>query len=339
MKSWTYERAGVPHLKGDATYNRKIASLIRSTHIPGVCGSTLGFASLFDLKKTGIKDPLLVASTDGVGTKLELARLLGKHDTVGIDLVAMCVNDLITSGARPILFLDYYATGKFQAEIISEVLKGVVEGCRQAGCALVGGETAIMPGFYSAATQKGSAQYDMAGFSVGVVDRKKVVTGKTVKAGDVVLGIQSSGFHSNGYSLLRKVFSEARLKGPLGKMLLTPTLIYVRPVLALLQQLPVKGIVNITGGGFYDNLPRVMPKGLGASIDKRAWRVPDIFRVAQKAGKISEHEMYKTFNMGIGMVVILDDREAKRAQKILQRFHLNSWVIGQIVKQNGVQIA
>ena len=336
MSPWTYEKAGVPHLKGDPVYNRKIAGLIRSTHVPGVCGDTLGFSSLFDLKKTGIQDPLLVASTDGVGTKLELARLLGKHDTIGIDLVAMCVNDLITSGAQPLFFLDYYASGKFQPEIIGEVLKGVVEGCRQSGCALVGGETAIMPGFYIDRQAMQAAQYDVAGFSVGAVDRKKVVTGKTIRGGDILLGIQSSGFHSNGYSLLRKIFSEKELRGPIGRKLLTPTLLYVRPVMKLVKALTVKGIVNITGGGFYDNLPRVIPKGLGAAIDPTSWKVPAIFRTAQKAGMISDHEMYKTFNMGIGMVVILDKRFAKRAQQILKGFKLDSCVIGKITKQKGI---
>ncbi len=339
MSAWTYEKAGVPHLKGDPAYNRKIAGLIRSTHTPGVCGDTLGFASLFDLKKTGIKDPLLVASTDGVGTKLELARLLDKHDTIGIDLVAMCVNDLITSGARPLFFLDYYASGKFQTHVIGEVLKGVTEGCRQSGCALVGGETAIMPGFYTDKKKTLAAQYDVAGFSVGAVDRKKVVTGKKIKAGDVILGIQSSGFHSNGYSLLRKIFSEKELRGNVGRKLLTPTIIYVKPVLALVQQLPVKGIVNITGGGFYDNLPRVIPKGLGASLDRNSWEVPEIFRVAQKAGGISDHEMYKTFNMGVGMVVILEKRHVQSAQKVLKSFKLSSWVVGKITKQSGVTVA
>lgn len=339
MNAWTYEKAGVPHLKGDSAYNRKISGLIRSTHVPGVCGDTLGFASLFDLKKTGIKDPLLVASTDGVGTKLELARLLGHHDTIGIDLVAMCVNDLITSGARPLFFLDYYAAGKFQTNVIGEVLKGVTQGCRQAGCALVGGETAIMPGFYTDKKAALAAQYDVAGFSVGAVDRKKVVTGKSIKAGDIILGIQSSGFHSNGYSLIRKIFSEKELRGSVGRRLLTPTIIYVKPVLALLKKLLLKGIVNITGGGFYDNLPRVIPKGLGAAIDRDSWKVPEIFRIAQKAGGISDHEMYKTFNMGVGMVVILGKGHVFSAQRILKSFKLNSWVIGKITKQSGVSVS
>ena len=339
MSAWTYEKAGVPHLKGDPSYNRKIAGLIRSTHTPGVCGDTLGFASLFDLKKTGIKDPLLVASTDGVGTKLELARLLGQHGTIGIDLVAMCVNDLITSGARPLFFLDYFASGKFQTNVIGEVLKGVTEGCQQSGCALVGGETAIMPGFYTDKKTALAAQYDMAGFSVGAVDRKKVVTGKKIRTGDIILGIQSSGFHSNGYSLLRKIFSEKELSGPLGRKLLTPTFIYVKPVLALVKKIPVRGIVNITGGGFYDNLPRVIPKGLGARIARNSWKVPEIFRIAQKAGGISDHEMYKTFNMGVGMVVILEKRHVRSAQKVLKSFRLDSWAIGEIVRSSGVTVA
>ncbi len=339
MSAWTYEKAGVPHLKGDPAYNRKIAGWIRSTRVPGVCGDMLGFASLFDLRKAGIKDPLLVASTDGVGTKLELARLLGKHDTIGIDLVAMCVNDLITSGARPLFFLDYYAAGKFQTRVIEEVLKGITEGCRRAGCALAGGETAIMPGFYSDKKKALAAQYDVAGFSVGAVDRKKVVTGKKIKAGDILLGIQSSGFHSNGYSLIRKIFSEKELSGPLGRRLLTPTLIYVKPVLALVKKIAVRGIVHITGGGFYDNLPRVIPKGLGARVNRDSWKVPEIFRIAQKSGGISEREMHKTFNMGIGMVVILEKRHGGAAQKILKASKLNSWAIGKITKEIGVTIA
>ncbi|HOE68667.1 MAG TPA: phosphoribosylformylglycinamidine cyclo-ligase [Candidatus Omnitrophota bacterium] len=337
-KRWTYERAGVPHLKGDAAYNRKIAGLIRSTHVSGVMGNTLGFASLFDLKKSGIRDPLLVASTDGVGTKLELARLIGKHDTIGIDLVAMCVNDLICCGAKPLFFLDYYATGKFEPRTVGEVLKGVTDGCRQAGCALVGGETAIMPGFYGDRRAGQSAQYDIAGFSVGAVDRKKIVSGAAIREGDIVLGIQSSGFHSNGYSLVRRVFSEKELKGMIGRELLTPTIIYVKPVLKVLEKVRLKGIVNITGGAFYDNLPRVMPKGLTALIDSHAWEIPFIFRRAQKAGNISDFDMFKTFNMGIGMTLILGTRDVTKAQALLKTFRLKSWPIGKIVKGHKVEV-
>ena len=290
------------------------------------------------LKKSGIKDPLLVASTDGVGTKLELARLRGEHGTIGVDLVAMCVNDLITCGAQPLFFLDYYATGKFQPKVVGEVLKGITDGCRQAGCALVGGETAIMPGFYGDKKTGQAAQYDLAGFSVGAVDRKKVISGAKIKKGDVILGIESSGFHSNGYSLLRKVFSEKDLKGPIGKELLKPTIIYVRPVMELARKLPIKGLVNITGGGFYDNLPRVIPQGLTATIDSAAWPVPNIFRVAQRAGNISDYDMFRTFNMGIGMVAILAKQHVRAAQKILQRFKLKAGPMGLVTKGKEVEI-
>ena len=333
MKKWTYEKAGVPHLKGDAGYNSKISKLVRSTRVPGVMGSATGFAALFDLKKSGVRDPLLVASTDGVGTKLEIARLQKKHDTIGLDLVAMCVNDLITCGAKPLFFLDYFATGKFNPKITGEVLKGIANGCKQAGSALIGGETAIMPGFY-AGHEKGAGQYDLAGFSVGVVDRKKVLDGSKIQKGDILLGLAASGFHSNGYSLLRKLFTEKQLKGPIGRELLKPTVIYVKPILKLLAQCNLHGIVNITGGGFYDNLPRVIPKGLGATILMSAWSRPKVFNLVQDSGNISLFEMARTFNMGIGMVVILKQREVSKAQRILKHMKVRSWPIGEIVKSN-----
>ena len=339
-KNWTYEEAGVPHLKGDPSYNRSIVKLIRSTHVPGVLGSATGFAALFDFKKAGVKDPLLVSSTDGVGTKLEIARLQGRHDTIGIDLVAMCVNDLITCGGKPIFFLDYFATGKFDEAVTAEVLKGIAHGCRQAGCALVGGETAIMPGFYSVPGHgdNGAPQYDLAGFSVGVVDRRKVLTGKTIKPGDVILGLASSGFHSNGYSLLRKIFSKSELRGKIGKELLTPTKIYVKPILSLLAALPVKGIVNITGGGFIDNLPRVIPAPFGATILTDAWARPKIFDLVRDSGNISASEMARTFNLGIGMVVILEKHHAERAGRLLHKMHIPSWIIGEVTKRNSVEV-
>lgn len=340
MKSWTYEKAGVPHLKGDVGYNRKISRLIASTRIPGVSGSPTGFAALFDLRKADCRDPLLVASTDGVGTKLEIAGFQNRHDTIGIDLVAMCVNDIITCGARPIFFLDYFATGKFDAGVTAEVLKGVVRGCRMAGCALVGGETAIMPGFYSVSSKSGHSQYDIAGFSVGVVERKRVVSGSQTTPGDVLLGLASSGFHSNGYSLLRKVFSESQLRGRIGRELLTPTRIYVKPVLKILRTIPLAGIVNITGGGFYDNLPRVIPAGCGALIQSKTWPVPKVFNLAKNFGNISDFEMMRTFNMGIGMVLILKSRYVSKAQTILKGFRIPSWVIGKVVggKKNNARI-
>lgn len=329
MTALTYEKAGVPHLKGDPGYNRKIASLIRSTRVPGVMGSALGFAALFDPKKTGIRDPLLVASTDGVGTKLEIAGLQGKHDTIGLDLVAMCVNDLITCGGRPAFFLDYFATGRFEPKVTEEVLKGIVQGCREAGCALIGGETAIMPGFYSV-HEKGASQYDVTGFSVGVVDRKKMVTGDTIRAGDVLLGLASTGFHSNGYSLLRKVFSQQQLSGAVGKELLTPTRIYVKPVLSVLKAVKLRGIVNITGGGFPDNLPRVIPEGLGAVIDAGSWPRAKLFQTVQDSGNIPTLEMFRTFNMGIGMVLVMRKQDVGASQTILKKFKIPSWIIGEI---------
>jgi len=341
MKSWTYEKAGVPHLKGDPTFNRKIAKLIHSTRIPGVLGNPTGFAALFDVTKTvKTKNPLLVSSTDGVGTKLEIARLQGRHNTVGIDLVAMCVNDIITCGARPLFFLDYFATGKFEPRITEEVLKGITAGCREAGCALVGGETAIMPGFYEAkeGRREKAPQYDLAGFAVGVVDRRRIVDGKKIQRGDVLLGLASSGFHSNGFSLLRKIFSKAELQGPLGKKLLVPTRIYVRPVLRLLESIPLAGIVNITGGGFIDNLPRVMPAGLGVKIKRGSWPQPKLFDLVKDSGNISNFEMARTFNLGIGMVLILKKAFIKKAQAILTTMKLNSWVIGEIIQGNAVEI-
>lgn len=328
----TYARAGVPHLKGDPVYNRQIARLINRSRIPGVLGKPGGFSSLFDLRKTGFQDPLLVSTTDGVGTKLELARLLGKHDTIGIDLVAMCANDLITTGARPLFFLDYFATGKFKPTVMAQVLQGIVQGCREAGCALVGGETAIMPGFY------GDSKYDLAGFAVGVVERRSLIDGRRISAGDCLLGLASSGFHSNGYSLLRKIFKEKELKSPLGHAFLTPTRIYVRPVLEILKSVPIRGIANITGGAFYDNLPRVLPRGLGARIDSSRWPRPKLFDRVARRGNISFFEMFRTFNMGIGMILFLRQKQIGSAQNILRRFRISNWEIGEVVRGRGVEI-
>lgn len=328
----TYKKAGVPHLKGNPLYNLQIASLIQQSRIPGVVGKPGGFSSLFDLKKTGVHDPILVSTTDGVGTKLELARLLGHHDTIGIDLVAMCVNDLITTGARPLFFLDYFATGKFRPAVTTEVLKGIIRGCREAGCALVGGETAVMPGFY------GDSRYDLAGFAVGIVERNRLVDGRKIKAGDRLLGLASSGFHSNGYSLLRKIFSHPELKDSVGDELLIPTRIYVKPILEVLKKRDVRGIANITGGAFYDNLPRVLPKGFGALIDSSSWPQPKLFDVVRDRGNISAFEMFRTFNMGIGMILIQPAGEVSAAQKILSRFKIPSWEIGAVTQGKGVRI-
>lgn len=338
-KNWTYEKAGVPHLKGDAGYNREISDMIGSTKIAGMMGGATGFAACFDLPRLKIKDPILVSSTDGVGTKLEVARLQGKHDSVGIDLVAMCVNDIITTGAQPLFFLDYFATGKFQPDITRAVLKGIVRGCRESGCALVGGETAIMPGFYQHHDSSNFSQYDLAGFSVGVVERKKMITGQLIHEGDAVLGIESSGFHSNGFSLLRKIFSEQQLKGEWGKKLLTPTRIYVRAITTMLRTVPILGIANITGGGFIDNLPRILPARLGVRIKNGSWPVPDIFEAVRALGGINEREMMRTFNQGIGMAIIVKKRHVANAQNILKKFNYPSWEIGTVVKGEGVEIA
>ncbi len=332
MAALTYEKAGVPHLKGDPAYNREIARLIKSSRIPGVAGNPGGFSSLFDLGQLKYRNPMLVTTTDGVGTKLEIARLLAKHDTIGVDLVAMCVNDLITTGAKPLVFLDYFATGKFDPSVTREVLKGIVRGCRDAGCALTGGETAVMPGFY------GDSKYDLAGFAVGAVEKNKVIDGKKIKTGDRLLGLASSGFHSNGYSLLRKIFSEDELRGETGKELLTPTRIYVKPVLEILKKVPVRGIVNITGGAFYDNLPRVMPPGLAAAVDSSRWPQPKLFDVVRERGNISNFEMFRTFNMGVGLILILEKKAVAPAEKILKQFRILNWEIGEVIRGKKVEV-
>jgi len=337
MSVRTYEKAGVPNLKGDIRYNKKISKLVSKTRIPGVLGSSTGFASLFDVKKCGLRDPLLVSSTDGVGTKLEIARLQGCHHTIGIDLVAMCVNDILTCGAKPILFLDYYASGKFDSRVTEQVLRGVAAGCREARCALVGGETAIMPGFYHV-PKNGDVQYDLAGFAVGVVERHQVIDGSKMRQGDVLLGIASSGFHSNGFSLLRKIFSEKDLKGKIGKMLLTPTRIYVRSVERILESISVKGIAHITGGGLKENLNRIIPVGLGAQIRLDAWPQPKLFSFVKDYGSISNSEMAKTFNLGIGLVLVLRGSDLSKVCNTLKRMKLPSWPIGEIVRGKGVNI-
>ena len=323
--------AGVPHLKGDPAYNQILARLARSTQ-NSAAGGFGGFSALIDLKKFHFRDPLLVSTTDGVGTKLELARLLGKHGTIGIDLVAMCVNDLITSGARPIFFLDYFASGVFDRKTTIKVISGIAQGCREAGCALVGGETAIMPDYY------GDSKYDLAGFAVGLVERSKVIDGRSVRVGDVLLGLASSGFHSNGYSLLRKVFGKRELSGAIGRRLLTPTRIYVKPVLDLIQEVRVGAIAHITGGGFRDNLPRVLPKGLGVRIIRKSWTIDPLFFEVQKRSGYSDEQMHHTFNMGIGMVLVLKRVDVPQARLTLKRHGINSWPIGTVEKGKGVRI-
>ena len=300
-----------------------------------------GFGGLFPLDMTGMKEPVLVSGTDGVGTKLRIAQLLDKHDTIGIDCVAMCVNDIICCGAKPLLFLDYIACGRNVPERIAEIVGGVAEGCVQAGCALVGGETAEHPGTMA------EDDYDLAGFSVGIVDKSKVIDNSRMQAGDVMIALPSSGVHSNGFSLVRKVFDveHCDLKAPveelhgasLGETLLAPTRIYVKPVLAVMKEVTVKGISHITGGGFYENMPRSIPKGLGVKIEKSAVRVPPIFPLIQKRGNISEHDMFNTFNMGVGMSVVVAKEDAARAVELFRANGEDAYILGTIVEsEDGV---
>jgi len=332
MKKVSYKTAGVDIDKANALIG-KIARLVGTTRVKGSMDPIGGFGAFFDPAKAGMKDPLLVASTDGVGTKLKIAQVTGKHDTVGIDLVAMCVNDCLCSGARPLFFLDYFATGKLEGKVWSAVIKGIVTGCREAGCALIGGETAEMPGMYA------KGEYDLAGFTVGAVARKDVIDGRKVKAGDAVLGIASSGLHSNGYSLVRKIFSAKEIKKH-KNLLLRPTHIYVKPFLKVASKVRVKAAANITGGGFYDNIPRALPRGTRAVIDRSSWKVPRVFGIIREKADIAGKELYRTFNMGIGMVLVLSKKDAQAAQKILKKdFKLDSWIIGRIEKgKRGVNI-
>ena len=331
--SAAYAEAGV-----DITAGYKAVELMKShiasTRTPGVCSDIGGFGGLFSLDLTGMTHPILVSGTDGVGTKLKLAFLMDKHDTVGIDCVAMCVNDIICGGAKPLFFLDYIACGKNVPERIADIVMGVCEGCVQAGAALIGGETAEMPGFYPA------DEYDLAGYSTGIVDRDKIIDNQTMAAGDVVIALPSSGVHSNGFSLVRKVFDveNCDLTAPveelggrsLGETLLTPTKIYVKPVLALLEKIPVKGISHITGGGFYENIPRSIPEGLGAVIDRQAVRVLPIFQLIAKVGHISERDMFNTFNMGVGMSLVVAKEDVDTALAILRENGEDAYVIGRI---------
>ena len=309
---------------------------VERTNIPGVVSGIGGFGGLFAPDVKGMEEPVLVSGTDGVGTKQRIAQIMDKHDTVGIDCVAMCVNDIICCGAKPIFFLDYIAIGKNEPEKVAELVKGVAEGCVQAGCALIGGETAEHPGVMR------PDDYDLAGFSVGIVDKKKLIDNTRMKEGDVVIALPSSGIHSNGYSLVRKVFDieladlNAKpeiLEGKtLGEALLEPTRIYVKPVLALLEEADVKGISHITGGGFYENIPRAIPDGLCARIDKSAIKVPAIFKLLQQTGNVPERDMFNTYNMGVGMSVVVAKEDAEKAVKVLKANGEDAYVIGEIIK-------
>ena len=334
-KSDAYAAAGV-----DITAGYKAVELMKEhiakTKTSGVCSGVGGFGGLFELDLTGMTNPILVSGTDGVGTKLKIAFLMDKHDTVGIDCVAMCVNDVICCGAKPLFFLDYIACGKNVPERIADIVKGVCEGCVQSGCALIGGETAEMPGFYPV------DEYDLAGYCTGIVDKNKVIDNTKMVEGDVIIALPSSGVHSNGFSLVRKVFDveNADLKSPvdelggksLGESLLAPTRIYVKPVLALMKEVEVKGISHITGGGFYENIPRSIPDGFCARVERSAVKVLPIFNYLAKKGNVSERDMFNTFNMGVGMSIVVAKENVDKALEILKANGEDAYVIGTIVR-------
>ncbi|OUN41026.1 phosphoribosylformylglycinamidine cyclo-ligase [Anaerotignum lactatifermentans] len=341
-QSESYKAAGV-----DITAGYQAVELMKKhiarTVTAGAMSDIGGFGGLFEMDLTGITKPVLVSGTDGVGTKLKLAFLMDKHDTVGIDCVAMCVNDIICCGAKPLFFLDYIAVGKNFPEKVAAIVSGVAEGCVQSGAALIGGETAEMPGFYP------EDEYDLAGFAVGVVDKDKILDNKTMEAGDVVIALPSSGVHSNGFSLVRHVFDveNADIKTPLaelggkslGETLLAPTKIYVKPMLALFEEVKVKAVSHITGGGFYENIPRSIPKGFGAKIDKSALRIPPIFKLLAEKGNIPERDMFNTFNMGVGMSVVVAKADAEKALEILKANGEDAYIMGEIIpSEEGVVI-
>ncbi|MDD5006242.1 MAG: phosphoribosylformylglycinamidine cyclo-ligase [Candidatus Omnitrophica bacterium] len=324
-KPLTYKQSGVDIKKADSLIE-DIKQIVRSADRPGVLRGIGSFGGFFKLAQK-YKNPVLVSSSDGVGTKLKIAVLVNKHDTIGIDLVAMNVNDILCCGAEPLFFLDYLGCSKLESSVFKDIIKGVSEGCKQAGCALIGGETAEMPGMY----QKG--EYDLAGFCVGVVEENKIIDGSGIKSGDVVVGLASNGLHSNGFSLVRKAFSQDELK-KMSKELLEPTRIYVKPVLSLLYNNNIKGIAHITGGAFYDKIKRIIPKNLNIEIDSGSWPIPEIFRLIQIRGNIQDKEMCHTFNMGIGMVLVVNRNAAEKIIRQLAQFGLQSWIIGRVVKGN-----
>ncbi|TCV81250.1 phosphoribosylformylglycinamidine cyclo-ligase [Sulfurirhabdus autotrophica] len=330
--SLSYRDAGVDIVAGDALIEN-IKPFAKKTMRPEVMGGIGGFGALFEISKK-FKNPVLVSGTDGVGTKLKLAFMLNKHDTVGIDLVAMSVNDILVQGAEPLFFLDYFACGKLDVAVATDVVKGIAAGCELSGCALIGGETAEMPGMYPA------GEYDLAGFAVGAVEKEKIISGDTICEGDVVLGMASSGAHSNGYSLIRKIIERTGIDlnsdfhgQPLADVVIAPTRIYVKPLLALMEKLPVKGMAHITGGGLLENIPRILKDDLTAVLDKNAWQMPPLFHWLQAEGNVEANEMYRTFNCGIGMAVVVAQEHAEAAMKQLRDSGETVWNIGRIQKR------
>jgi phosphoribosylformylglycinamidine cyclo-ligase len=341
MGKLSYRDAGVDTKEGERAVSL-MKEHVKKTFGPQVLAGLGGFGSLYRLDTEGVAEPVLVAGADGVGTKLKLAFMMDRHDTVGQDCVAMCVNDILCQGATPLFFLDYIATGRVRAERIAEIVKGVADGCLLAGCALVGGETAEMPGFYA------DGEYDMAGFAVGLTDRARIIDGRDIVAGDLLVGIASSGVHSNGFSLVRKIFFEQmglaadsfvpELNLPIGEALLVPTRIYAKACRAVLPRVRVKGMVHITGGGFFENIPRVLPAGLGAEIRRGAWEMPAIFPYIQSCGDIAESEMFAAFNMGIGLILIVSPADAARVTALLGEAGERAFAIGVVARGEGVRL-
>ncbi|MDY5057668.1 MAG: phosphoribosylformylglycinamidine cyclo-ligase [Bullifex sp.] len=335
-----YEAAGVS-LEAGYESVRRIKKHVARTSVPGVMGGIGSFGGMFDLSMLGYKEPVLVSGTDGVGTKLKLAFMMDKHDTIGQDVVAMCVNDVLAQGAKPLFFLDYVAVGKNHPEKIEQIVKGVADGCVLADCALIGGETAEMPDMYDV------DEYDIAGFTVGAVEKSRMIDGTKTESGDVVIGLQSSGVHSNGFSLVRKLIfkdhdldlkEKYTLSRPLGDALLEPTRIYVRPVSKVLEEVDVHGVAHITGGGFYENMPRCLKPGLGIKINKGSWEIPEIFPFLQKLGNVDEKDMYNVFNMGVGMILVVAEKDAERTMEILAANGEKPSVIGTVTDGEGIVI-
>lgn len=333
-----YKQAGVNIEAGYEAVSR-MKKHVNRTIRPGVLGGLGGFGGMFDLSSLNLKEPVLVSGTDGVGTKLMLAFMMDKHDTIGIDAVAMCVNDIVVQGAEPLYFLDYIACGKAAPEKIEAIVKGIADGCEQAGCALVGGETAEMPGMYD------ENEYDLAGFSVGACEKSAVITGETIQAGDVLIGLASSGIHSNGYSLVRKIFAETALDQyveefgcTVGEELLRPTKIYVKSILAALKKFEIKGMAHITGGGFIENIPRMLPEGIGAELVESSWTIPPIFTMMEKLGGLDRQEMYNIFNMGTGMVVAVRPDIAEEVVQFFNELGETAYQMGVVSNQAGVVI-
>ena len=331
MSSLTYKDSGVDITKGNQLIER-IKPIAKSTFRPGVLAGLGGFGAMFEIPLDKYKNPVLISGTDGVGTKLKVAEMLNKHDTIGIDLVAMCVNDLIVQGAEPLFFLDYFATGSLNPDIATLVIEGIGEGCRQSGCSLIGGETAEMPGMYS------GEDYDLAGFCVGIAEKSRIIDGSKVSEGDHIVALGSSGPHSNGYSLIRKVLEKSSPTNEQLNSLIEPTRIYVRSILSLLNTLPVHAISHITGGGLLENIPRVLPEHLAAKLDPASWTQPEIFQWLQDQGNIATSEMYRVLNCGVGMVVVISRESSNEAINHLNSCGENAWLIGEVVQFDGQQV-